>query len=618
VNYRLAIEQNPNYYEALINVGYLFIQIQKYNEAIFYFEKAIAFNPNNKEILNAISHAKINLGFYKDAIPYLLRSKLVESNQREVELNLGYVFLKLGDVAQSIIFFSTVLQKDPNDFEALNNRANSYYLQKKYPEALDDISKAIEINSEYSIAYFTYGNILSDLTDFDKALVQFDRCISIEPGYFEAYGGKALVYYKKKEYEKALELFNFCLAKLPANAEILNNRGANYKELRKFDLALSDYEKAIDINPDYFEAKLNRAELYDLLKLFGKAEIEFLTLLEKYSEKPNLKVNASMHFLNLKKFKHGWPLYESRADLFDPKAKFSEFYFACKNKVSLWSKNNSYNNILIITEQGLGDQILHLSLLSEFIKTNLCSEISILLDFRLTKLFERGFSNFPNLTFIPTKKNAPLIDINLNLYDSYILSGSLMQFFRNEIKDFKHQNFLISDANGRINLKNKFTKCKRRVCGISWLSKNIDTAKDKSLPQSSVLEIISMKNFHFIDLNYLEIDPKLLNIILENQLNFEKLQNVDNLEDIDGLASIIDACDIIVTISNVTAHIAGALGKKTCLLMPYSAGKNWYWHEDDDFSLWYPSIRIYRQNKDNDWTAPLFQLKDDLHRFLNE
>ena len=304
------------------------------------------------------------------AIPYLLKSDLIESNQREIELNLGYVFLKLGDVAKSIIYFSAVLQKDSNDFEALNNRANSYYLQKKYPEALDDINKAIEINSQYSIAYFTYGNILSDLRDFDKALDQFDRCISIEPTYFEAYGGKALVYYKKKEYEKALELFNLCLVKLPLNAEILNNRGANYKELRKLDLALSDFEKAIDISPDYFEAKLNRAELYDSLKLFDKAEIEFFSLLEKYSEKPNLNVNASMHFLNLKKFRHGWPLYESRADLFDPKAKFSEFYLACKNKISLWGKNNSYNKILVITEQGLGDQILHLSLLSQFINTN--------------------------------------------------------------------------------------------------------------------------------------------------------------------------------------------------------------------------------------------------------
>ena len=93
---------------------------------------------------------------------------------------------------------------------------------------------------------------------------------------------------------------------------------------------------------------------------------------------------------------------------------------------------------------------------------------------------------------------------------------------------------------------------------------------------------------------------------------------VPDINFFDDLAAVIQNMDLVISIDTVFTHLAGALGKKTCLLMPYSAGKNWYWHEDDDFSLWYPSIRIYRQNKDNDWTAPLFQLKDDLHRFLNE
>ena len=618
-NYHLAIEQNEKYHDALINLAYLYMEADKYSEACSYFQKAITLNPNNKEILNAISSAKIKIRLYKDAIHYLTRSRAIDHNQREVDLNLGFAFLQLGELEQSIVFFSEILQKNPDDFVALNNRASSFYLQKNYKDALVDVKKAMEIDPNYSLAYFTYGKILTDLREYDEALNQFNKCISIEPNYFQTYGALGFLYYNKREYEKALEFFNLALLNLPNDELILNNRGANYKELKLFDLALIDYEKAIDINPNCFLAEVNRASLYDLLKLFDKAEIAFLSLLKKYPEHPNLQMNCSVHFLNLKKFKEGWQLYESRSSIYDPEEVFTEFYKTCKNKLMPWDKNNSNNKILIVSEQGIGDQILHLSLLSDFIKININSDITVLLDYRLKNLFERSFSNSVNLFFIATKKNVPLKDMDFDLYDSFALSGDLMQIFRSKIEDFKGQkHFLISDRKRTVDLKNKFSQSKNKICGISWISKNADTSEDKSLPNSSVFEILSLENFHFINLNYAPIGDEIYKNILENDISFEVEKSVDNYEDIDGLTSLIDACDIIVTISNVTAHIAGALGKKTLLLMPHAVGKHWYWHENDKFSLWYPSIKIFRQNKDNDWTAPLFQLKDDLRGFLNE
>ena len=47
-----------------------------------------------------------------------------------------------------------------------------------------------------------------------------------------------------------------------------------------------------------------------------------------------------------------------------------------------------------------------------------------------------------------------------------------------------------------------------------------------------------------------------------------KLEEIDNFNDIDGLASLIDACDCVVSVSNTTVHIAGAIGKETYLMLP--------------------------------------------------
>ena len=56
-----------------------------------------------------------------------------------------------------------------------------------------------------------------------------------------------------------------------------------------------------------------------------------------------------------------------------------------------------------------------------------------------------------------------------------------------------------------------------------------------------------------------------------------KLEEIDNFNDIDGLASLIDACDCVVSVSNTTVHIAGAIGKETYLMLPQGEGRLWYW-----------------------------------------
>ena len=85
---------------------------------------------------------------------------------------------------------------------------------------------------------------------------------------------------------------------------------------------------------------------------------------------------------------------------------------------------------------------------------------------------------------------------------------------------------------------------------------------------------------------------------------------VDNFLNLDGFASLIDACDFIVTVDNSTIHISSALGKKSFLLLPYVA--DWRWLLDLQQSPWYPSLKIYRQKEINDWDSALENLKTDI------
>jgi hypothetical protein len=78
-----------------------------------------------------------------------------------------------------------------------------------------------------------------------------------------------------------------------------------------------------------------------------------------------------------------------------------------------------------------------------------------------------------------------------------------------------------------------------------------------------------------------------------------------------NLAALIESCDCVITTSNTTAHLSGAIGKETKLMVPKFFGKFWYWHERGGQNLWYPNTKIYIQHKDGEWSDAIKNLIRD-------
>jgi ADP-heptose:LPS heptosyltransferase len=78
---------------------------------------------------------------------------------------------------------------------------------------------------------------------------------------------------------------------------------------------------------------------------------------------------------------------------------------------------------------------------------------------------------------------------------------------------------------------------------------------------------------------------------------------IDNREDLEGLAGLIEGCDLVVSVGNATAHLSGALGQRTWVLLPYVAG--WRWLHEGSRCPWYESVRLYRQSERGSWTDVL-------------
>jgi len=154
---------------------------------------------------------------------------------------------------------------------------------------------------------------------------------------------------------------------------------------------------------------------------------------------------------------------------------------------------------------------------------------------------------------------------------------------------------------------------------LSWKSSSKYVGDAKSIELKNLSNILNISELTFLNLQYGDVDSEIDFIQSNFDIKIESVKEIDKYNDIDALISLIDSCDFIVTTSNATAHFAGALGKETFLLVPHSNGKIWYWHENDEVSIWYPSIKIFRQDKEGLWTNAINNIAENLkERLINE
>jgi ADP-heptose:LPS heptosyltransferase len=73
----------------------------------------------------------------------------------------------------------------------------------------------------------------------------------------------------------------------------------------------------------------------------------------------------------------------------------------------------------------------------------------------------------------------------------------------------------------------------------------------------------------------------------------------DRLNDFADTAAVMAQLDLIISVDTAVVHLAGALGREVWTLLPFTS--DWRWLADRDDSPWYPSMRLFRQDKPDDW-----------------
>jgi tetratricopeptide (TPR) repeat protein len=498
------------------------------------------------------------------------------------------------------LFLHQVFKLQPANPEALRLSGVIAALNGNYSDALENLDKAILNSPKFALAYSNKGNVCLELGRYEESLVCYNKAISIQPNNYETHNNKGNLLQELKKYNEAIDCYDTSISLRSDYYEAYTNKANALTELKRFDDAILYYEKSLAINSNNPNAWLGMGWAFHAKKVIDKAEFFLKRALSIDLHHAQANENLAHVYLKNLAFIDGWKHNEYRWQL---KGSESRALLTTKPR---WTGLELRPQLFIWSEQGIGDQILYSSMLHELNKFSQKNLIS--LDKKLIPIFKRSF---PNYEFINKDD-----EVSEDRYTHQIPIGSLGRIFRNSLEDFQRTNYpyIVDDAARTQRIKSKIEFSSKKTCGISWGSTNRKVGDHKSIPIHDLYPILGMKGIKFVNLQYGDVSSSLAQVKQDLGNEILCINEINLFDDVDGALSIISSCDIIVTCSNTTAHLAGALGKETLLLVPYSAGQFWYWHSIDGKSIWYPSVKVFEQQLQGDWTAPVHEVKEYLER----
>ncbi len=487
-----------------------------------------------------------------------------------------------------------------NHTQALILQSTVFREQGRLEEAADSLLLAIHFEPDRADAHYLLGVVAAAQKQPGEAERWFRRTLEKDPAYAKAYNFLGTLQLEKGDVEEAVRCFREALAANPELAPAHSNLGSLLiTQLDRFDDGAMHIETAYRLAPEAPEVTCNWAMLLQYRGQFREALAQWTELIDSgaLADDATARLDRAMIRLLLGEFSVGWDEYEKRFDA-DRKAA-RDFGLAKWQGETLTGKS-----ILVYGEQGIGDEIMFASCLPDIIAA--ADRVVIECSDRLEALFRRSF---PAATVHGGKKNDSIHWLSEYApVDYQVPIGSLPRRFRRERAAFPGQYpYLKADPErvkywrGRLHGENAGP-----AIGISWRGGTASTRSTVRSVPPDLLGAFLRKGVLWVSLQHgLDTAPPAL----------PGLRIFPNItQDLDDLAALIGALDLVISVANTNVHLAGALGRPVWVIVSHRP--EWRYGASGNSMPWYPSSKLYRRDPNSDWTEVLGRLARELDELV--
>ena len=427
------------------------------------------------------------------------------------------------------------------------------YTQGQLQQALSESNQMLEQFPNSVVLYNISGASNAGLMQFDAAIDSYKQALKIKPDYAEAYYNMGVALNDKGDPKAAIESYKQALKIKPDYAEAYNNIGNVLKDQGDLEAAIDSYKQAININPDYAEAYYNLSLLHLL--------------------RGNLD--------------EGFKYHEWRLKIKKPTAAPVRTNLIWDGEQSLSGKH-----FVVYEEQGLGDIIQFCRYLPVLEQKG--ANVTFKVKSNLHALLQTMDSKTSLNTRLPEENK---IDFELPMMSLPLALKTTVETIPAQIP------YLYADDQRKKRWNEKLGNKTVTRIGLVWSGstwhKN-DHNRSLLLNQLTSLLVLPVE-FHSLQKEVREIDIKTLT-------DFPKInQHQDDLLDLSDTAALIDEMDLVISVDTLVAHLSGAMGKKTFILLPYSPDYRWMLDRAD--SPWYPTATLFRQPSVGDWDSVISEIR---------
>ncbi len=577
--------RNPDCWHLL---GVLCYQSERYAEALDLISRAIRINaaqPLYHCHLGSVFHAQ---GKHEKALLHYTKALDLDPGSLETLERLGLLYCQTMRFDEAQLYYERALALHPKNVFLWSGFGDVLRLQGRLDEAIGIYLNALRLDPYHPPALINLAASLETQGRLDMAASLYERAQALAPRMPEPYYNRGNIYMAQGQLLEAQEQFGQAIKLQPLYADAHNNLGTVFYLRNQTDDAMASYKQAIASRRGFADAHANLGNTLRSKGLLEEAVIQYREALSVDPALPEAHLNLGMIDLLHGRYQEGWKGYEWRRRV---KSNITPPVISHP----LWDLSSPRGKrILLHSEQGLGDTLQFLRFVPMLHQAG--AEVVLQIPERLKRLAS-GLDGVVGI--VGPNEPLPEFSCHYPLMSLPFAFGTTLDNLPSDVP------YLVvpGEASQKASLLDWATPLLR--VGLAWAGSVRDERdRVRSIPFFDLEPLLAQQGVQFYSLQL-------------EALNTDQRSTAGRLIDLSApvtdmadTAAHIQRLDLVITVDTSIAHLAGALGKPTWIMLP--ASPDWRWLLERQDSPWYPSVRLFRQTNSQGWSEVISRITSTL------
>jgi tetratricopeptide (TPR) repeat protein len=578
---------------ALYETGMRHLRADRALDAQLCCQQALALDADHADTLHLAGLLALHARQFEGAMEWTARA-IRQQPKPEYLVTLGTALRQQGRLEEALKALDKAVQLKPDATGLWMALGNVLVDLNRTDQAILAFQHVLKLDGQHRDAAYNVGSLLCQSGRSEEALTHIDLADRLKPDHAPTLQMRALTLFSLDRFEEALVDIRRAQALDPAQADICNNLGVFLHRLGRDAEALPWFDRAIAVRPDYVAAHSNRANSLAHLRRFADAFAAYDRV--KAIEPGNADADWAVALLQLQlgNFEAGWLGREARWKV--PSLSIARFSF--DQPMWLGKEPVEGKTVLVHVDEGLGDTIQFVRYVPML--AQLGARVILVVPDALCALM----AELPGVSQCLPLSQAAI----LPPFDTYVPLDSLPLAFGTRLETIPAATpYLPLPASARRQAwDHRLGPHDRMRVGLVW-SGNSRHKNDhnRSLPFRALTPILDL-DATFVSL---QKDPRPADLGALRERT-EIVDLTEHLTDFVETAALACCLDLVITVDTSMAHLAGALGRPTWILLPYMPDFRWLLDRDD--SPWYPTARLFRQTASRDYAEVIARMRGEL------